>query len=374
MKCPSCFRGIPPTVEKLACQSCEPMSPTEVTNEFGHDLAVRPIFDAVLGRCPRCSTPSSAEACPWCWSVIPPEWRRQPPPKVTCIAMAGARTTGKSMYLGVLKHQLDLFLIGHGSLLRSVGDTERMYTERYGEAIFKERRRLGSTLPAQQDQTTARPLIFEFREPEGATHLLVLRDVAGEDLENVAERAQQLRFLSRADAIVLLLDPLKIDEVRRVLQGEVQQGELGGDGVQLLSNLLDHIKRTSETARCEVPIAVTLSKVDILQKLSNSPSDLRRFMRRPGSPLQRDPSMTRPRYDSKDGGLLHAEIDSLLSNLMGQRLRNVLREGADTYHYFAVSTLGDDTEGDAIDAAGIAPYRILDPVKWILSLESTDVS
>lgn len=110
MKCPSCFRTVPPTVQKLTCGHCDPISPAEVTREFGHDMAVRPIFDAALGRCPRCSTPSQTEACPECWCVIPPAWRRLRSPKVTCNAMAGARTTGKSMYLGVLRHQLDLFI------------------------------------------------------------------------------------------------------------------------------------------------------------------------------------------------------------------------------------------------------------------------
>jgi len=283
--------------------------------------------------------------------------------------MAGARTTGKSLYIGVLKQQLELFVEERQrSVLNSLGGTEQRYQERYGDAIYQQRKILPATIEAARDPASGQPLIFEFRTLDGQHHILVLRDVAGEDLEDLKNRKERLNFLTRADAIVLLLDPLKISEIARVLQGRVQVGELGGDGVEVLRNLVDFLAESQRRRKATIPIAVTLSKVDTLQAVRESNSPLRPLMLRPGSPLQRDPSMRNAKFDAIDSDLLQLEIDSLLQHLIGPRIGNILRESAETYRYFAVSTLGADPEGTAINAAGIAPYRVLDPLKWILRL------
>ena len=243
MKCPNCFRPIPAAVQKLSCVGkCPKETPGDLTALDGIDVEVRPAFDASRGICPQCRVPSTLEACPTCRGVIPSEWREQPSPIVTCVAMAGARTTGKSLYLGVLKQQLELFVDEQlKSVLNSLGDTEQRYQERYGDAIYQQRKILPATVEAAQDPSSGQPLIFEFKTLHGQQHILVLRDVAGEDLEDLRNRKRRLSFLTRADAIVLLLDPLKINEIARVLQGKVQVGELGGDGVDVLRSLLDFL-------------------------------------------------------------------------------------------------------------------------------------
>jgi hypothetical protein len=78
--------------------------------------------------------------------------------------------------------------------------------------------------------------------------------------------------------------------------------------------------------------------------------------------------MREPTFNKKDSDLLQLEIESLLLNLTGPKIRNLLRQSAESYRYFGVSALGADAVGDDIDDAGIAPYRVLDPVKWILQL------
>lgn len=371
-KCPTCFREAPPAIEKLSCVgSCERESPARLNKEYGgRDVLVRPAFDAALGSCPRCRVPSHVEACPHCQGVIFPEWRSRTAPRVTCIAMAGARTTGKSVYLAVLKQQLNLFLQEHGSYLRPLGDTEQHYKERYGDALYVHRRILAPTVEAARDPDAHHALIFQFVDAAGRDQILVLRDVAGEDLQDLRNRKAQLAFLGRADGVILLLDPMKVQSIRDVLHGVVPTvGELGGDGVDVLHQLLDLMREFSGGhAKSPIPVAVTLSKFDTLQLSGEIPgSELHPVMVRRGSPLQRDPSMRTPHHDQTDGLLLHRELESLLETLLGRHLLNLLGHAADRYHYFAVSALGASPEGDAIHSAGIAPFRVLDPVKWILA-------
>lgn len=371
-KCPTCFREAPPTVEKLSCVgTCERESPARLNKENGgRDVSVRPSFDASLGSCPRCRVPSPLEACPHCQGVIFPEWRSATAPLVTCIAMAGARTTGKSLYLAVLKQQLELFLQAHGSYLRPIGDTVAHYQERYGDALYSHRRILPPTVEAARDPEAHQALIFQFVDPAGRDHILVLRDVAGEDLQDLRNRKGQLAFLGRADGVILLLDPLKVQSIRDVLHGVIPAvGELGGDGVDVLHQLLDLMRDLNGgRPKSPIPIAVALSKFDTLQRSGEiEGSELHAVMVRRGSPLQRDPSMRTPHYDPQDGLLLHRELESLLETLLDKQLINLLGHAAERYHYFAVSALGASPDGDEIHTAGIAPFRVLDPVKWILA-------
>ncbi|MCD9153120.1 hypothetical protein [Aeromicrobium duanguangcaii] len=309
------------------------------------------------------------EACASCHSVVPDEWRR-PDTTVTCVAMAGARSSGKSIYLGVLRQQLALWVEEtHGTHLELLGDSERHYWQRYGAPLFDEGVILGATAEIAADPDGYRPLIFRFVDAAGRSQILVVRDVAGEDLEDLVRRRSALEFVKRADAVVALIDPLKMDRLRESLHGIIQPGDLGGDGVEVVLQVLNLL---TDDGRLPVPegkrVAVAVSKLDILQQIRDvEGAPLRRVMVRAGSPLQRDPSMRTAGFDRRDADLVDAEVDSLLVELVGPKLRNLLRQKDVDHRYFAVSALGAHPEGQSLNSAGIAPFRVLDPVKWILS-------
>ncbi|PWN04240.1 hypothetical protein DJ010_00880 [Nocardioides silvaticus] len=294
---------------------------------------------------------------------------RESQPVVTCIAMAGARSTGKSLYLAVLRGQLELWVTTqHRSHLRAHGDTDRIFDERYRRPLYQQRQMLTSTATIQDDETAQRPLIFSFKEQGGRTRALVLRDVAGEDLEDLASRSHRLEFLRRADGIVALLDPYKVESIREMLRGAYDaSGEPGGDGIKVIEQLLDFLSQHREGRHTRVPFAVALSKVDALQELRKvAGTRLSLAMARAGSPLRRDPSMRSPAIDRDDVDLLDAEVRSFITFVDGPGLPNLLREHAERHRFFAVSALGGRPRGDAVPDAGIAPFRVLDPLKWIL--------
>lgn len=373
LKCPTCFRRIGEYVTVLSCVGTCPTESLAKANQFrGWDAYVRRPIQVTAGKgvgaCDKCKVPTRQEACAWCLGPIPGMWR-EAEPTVTCIAMAGARTTGKSLYVGVLKGQLDLWVTEqHRSTLTALGDTERLYEERYRDPLYRERRLLEPTATIQDDETAQRPLIFTYREIGGRTRAIVLRDVAGEDLQELGDRRDKLDFLTRADGVIVLLDPYKVDKIRNVLPGVADPGgELGGDGLRVIEQLLSLLNEGRHGAQTQVPIAVALSKFDVLQKLREvEGTALRKVMARPGSPLRRDPSFRTPYVNHDDMDLLNAEMHSLFTILDGLQLPNLLQERAANYRYFAVSALGAPPEGNAVHAAGIAPFRVLDPLKWIL--------
>jgi hypothetical protein len=303
---------------------------------------------------------------------VPSDWRDY---KVTCVVMAGARATGKSLLLGVMKAQFEQFVDQfHRCALMPLGRTAEVFDERYTRPLYEERNILPPTASMRDVETTARePLIFTFQEhtPAGPrTRALVLRDVAGEDLEARGARDEMLGFFSRADAVLALLDPMKVEEIRLVLQGILPYGgSVGGDGFAVIEHVVRLMGARSPEAQTHIPLALALSKADTLQSLRQVQGNKwRQIMGRPGSPLRRDPSMRTPHFDQVDGDLLHYEVAALLEEFGASRVAHFLSMHAPRSRYFAVSALGAPPRGEMLHAGGIAPFRVLDPLKWILAV------
>ncbi|WP_155992010.1 hypothetical protein [Nocardioides sp. URHA0032] len=314
---------------------------------------------------------TDVEACPACLGEIPPSWRSA---KVTCVAMSGARATGKSLMLAAAKAQLELLVERHHrSALRGIGETERIFYDTYTRRLQEERQLLAPTASIGDDQTTARePLMFGFTEvmPDNTrrSRVLVMRDVAGEDLEDKRDLA--LSFFSRADAVIALLDPLKVPAIRHMLSDAVpSDSRVGGDGTAVLQHLLSLMTGKKVGARTGIPLAVVLSKFDTMQELRRvEGTEWSRIMNRPGSPLQRDPSLRSAWFDAADADLLHMEVRALLDRLEATGVTAMIEESAESYRYFAVSALGASPEGEMLHSGGMAPFRVLDPFKWALQV------
>lgn len=385
MKCPSCFRLLPPTPTTMGCVGLCPVTVNpKASAARGYDVYAGPVLTVesappagqpAAAVCGACQTTSSSEVCPACAYPIPDSWRSS---HVTCIALAGARATGKSLLIAVSKQQLDLLVERHwGSVVQGVGDTQSRFDQHYLKPLFEQRRLLGATEPIQAaDSITREPLIFQFNEPVAKGHapkrrILVLRDVAGEDLENDTGNDIALDFFGRADAVLVLIDPLTVKQIRDMLADIVPEpAKIGGEGVDVLRHVLALMTSRVPGARTKVPIAVVLSKVDVLQKLRQvTGTKWAAIMSRPGSPLQRDRSLVTPHYDDEDGRLLHEEVDGLLEMLGARTIRAMLDGTADTYRFFAASALGDSPDGDMLHSGGIAPFRALDPIKWAFDVQ-----
>lgn len=289
-----------------------------------------------------------------------------------CIAMAGARASGKSLYIAVLVKQLQQLAEKHGRVVVPAdASTEERYREHYEEPLFEQMGLMPPTPShAAADAYQRDPLIFNLGDwdlGDGSgtrPWFLVLRDVAGEDLESPPDDVSNLEFFRDADEVVFLFDPLKVSQIRNYLQGIIPEHQLGGDPVKVLDNLF----RILGQARPN--LAITLSKFDTLQKLEEVPdAKWARMMGNYGAAYRRDTGFT---YNRVDQDLLNIEIRSMLMWLQAQRLVYTIDsrytgQPPSSYRFFATSALGAAPQGSHLHRSGIAPFRVLDPVLWQLA-------
>lgn len=302
--------------------------------------------------------------CPTCERPYPPRWLDA---GTTSIVMAGATGTGKSIYIAVMIKQLEQWAAARGmDLAPATPAVRRVFQEHYVNPLYVERGIMGNTPPSStQDAYQRESLVFELIGRDDVRHHLIIRDVAGEDLEKADELAPgQLAFFGNADCVLFLVDPLKIDGVATSLRGLVPEQELGGDPKQVLAATLALVAHGTPR------LGVIMSKFDVMQALRDvqGGGQWSAIMRNPGAAFFRDPGPF-VLASEHDGTLLHHEVRSLLMRLdqraLVARLENAGRTGG--YQFFAVSALGDTPRGDQLSTRGIAPFRCLDPVRWALA-------
>ena len=377
-KCPHCFHGITPDLHAWRCvnQRCElkpDLIATRYTGVQTHSRRIvklsrppdRPDWNPPVNlACPECRQPMRP-VCPTCHYELPPGWRQG---EAVCVAMAGARATGKSVYLGVMIKQLERMVERMGGSL--VFATERgraTYQNVYEKALYEKRGIIQPTPVATlSDSYQREPLILSLGVFGGKRRFLVLRDVAGEDLERPVAHAQHLAFFAHADAIFSMFDPTQVPSIAGQLPDLVSaQLHEGGDPQVVLENLMRLI------GAGQPKVAIVLSKFDtmqLLRKVKGGPWAT--IMSNTGAGFMRDPGLNTRGYDAVDGNLLHFEVQSLLTRLGAQGLITTITRPhtgrALPYRFFAVSALGEAAEGERIHKRGIASFRCLDPVRWVL--------
>ncbi len=305
------------------------------------------------------------EICPVCHFQLPDGWRDG---HAICIAMAGARATGKSLYIAVLVKQLELLCENLGlSMESATRATAAAYSTNYQTPLFVQRGLIAPTQPVHTQASLQRePLIFSIGIWSGVRRYLVLRDVAGEDMESGDLHTPVFRFFPNADAVFFMFDPLRVKSIRDQLQDLVPaQMFSGGDPRSVLNNVMLAI------GQGQPKLAVILSKFDALRALRDvEGSEWSLIMSNAGAAYLRDTSDAQ-QYDETGGKLLHEEVRSLLIRLnagsMVAAVENPSTGTQLTHRYFVVSSLGHAPAGNRLNARGIAPFRCADPVRWITS-------
>jgi GTPase SAR1 family protein len=358
LTCPYCFARMPRRRVEFRCRGrvagqsgCAEEPDQKYATFTGLPAEPRsPVFAADGRRpralCPACGLESAHRVCPECHSHLPGSYLDS---ASRIVALVGAKGAGKSTYIAVLIHELQNRVGAElsASLVECDDRTRRRYREEFHTPLFGSRR----LLPVTQSAATRlnNPLIYTLtlgrsgllRRGNPAL-TLVLFDNAGEDFTSDESVDRHLRYLGAADAVLFLMDSL----------------ELPGDGPQ------DVIGRVTEMLRGQhgmpagrplpVPVGVALTKIDAIRGDLSATSALRR------------PRPTTGALDLIDREAVHEEVRALLDSWQTDALDRFLEHNYRTYGLFALSALGNVPDGETVNPLGIQPYRVEDPLLWLL--------
>lgn len=393
LRCPFCFHALGADSRMFECAAaCAPQqmdaaSRARIERLRGGD--VRPSTLGLFARkegeqtlslpaevtCRGCQGPT-VEVCPDCLYRLPDRWRDG---VSVCVAMTGPRTTGKSTYIGVAVKQLGRLAQAYRTTLTAMtANTATVYREVYEAAVREARAMSGTPMSTGAEAYQREPLIYSMgRIAAGRELFVVLRDIAGEDLQRIdmQERGEVLLpFLPHADGVVYMVDPLNLPEIVSLLQGLIPTAKSPGDPAGEVLATVKRLATGEWNGRVNPRIAVAIAKFDVMERLRDV-QDVRwsPVMTNPGAAFARDRAVTSGPYHEADGVVQDLEVRSLLQRMKVGHLINALDNDPTIgdHRFFAVSALGTQTEGEFLSSHGISPLHVLDPLRWIAAPVAT---
>jgi hypothetical protein len=383
LACPYCYETFTARQILFRCHGrpnrggtpCQPRRDEVLEQRRGIRRELGPIFRAegwAKGKtnsatCPGCDGTTNYRVCPVCHSRLPAQFGMI---GSRMIAMVGAKDSGKSIQMTVLLHELrNRVGAQYGAAIMGADEeTLGRFTVNYEDVLYKQHQLLDTTQKAEQNEGWVDPLVFRFTATAGGLRggkpeqtIMSFFDAAGEDFLTQDSIDVNTRYLACADGIMLLLDPLQMAGARNLAAPGTplpDTGSLYADPAAILTRVTNMLLPLNRGGRAQIgkPIAVVFTKLDTLWHTFKE-----------GSPLRSAP----PRggcFNNADSLDVHEQIRHLLPSWEGSEIDQILRNHYPRHRFFGVSALGRPPTPDRrVAPDGIQPYRVADPLLWLLS-------
>jgi hypothetical protein len=336
--------------------------------ETGYEDPMYPVFAPRVkslptprrARCPSCHGRTGTHACSECHTPRPADFGGSVSP---VIALVGARSTGKTVYLTVVANQLRTVL--RDRFRTNVwlhGDDARNSLDTNINAIFT-----AGNLPTftQQPDGRSEPLVFEWRRRGGKvfhryhSSYLSFLDTAGESL-GTQRGVAEMRFLAGVNAFMVVLDPFTLPKALERLGLPDAAPRAAASALDVLKQVTESLRNTGgirPQGRNKTPIAVAFAKIDAFRDYFGETH-----------PIFGAEQET-PWYDEAAGRAVHESVRELLREWGSSDIDEFMEANYTNYQYFAVSSLGrpPDYEQNTVAEGGVRPIRVAEPLVWLLS-------
>jgi hypothetical protein len=353
--CPVCFDTFTAGSVRFRCEAQPPH--VFVAPPKGFFSRSKVVTEA---RCPTCNKPARSRLCKSCSFELTHDAGLVQDRRV---AIIGGRNTGKSHYIATLVHKLE-HEVGRNFdvTLRMIGDaTRRRWEDDFHGPLFRRKTLLQITQSAAVDSVVKTPMVFRLmfgRQSGRAGINFSFFDTAGEDMRTLTAMAVETRYITRAEGLIFLLDPLQIPAVReRLPDVPGPPPDPHSEPTYLIDRLCDLFESLSilkPGSKIQVPVAFVLAKIDSIWPLIE-----------PGSVL-RKPGEHFGRLQRRELETVHTEIWNLLEMWLGSGFNKRLDDNFGKFRYFAASALGAPPGPDG-HVTTVSPLRVEDPFLWILS-------
>jgi hypothetical protein len=279
------------------------------------------------------------------------------------VALIGDRNAGKSHFIVTTLHEFE-HRVGDrfGASLILLDDyTMQLYHGELHPRLYEQGKMLLNTQSSRAAASTVRAplaaMLTVGQYPKLSYTNLIFFDSAGEDLGRLDVMEREARYITQADAVIMLIDPLQIPAIRNSLRGVDLPDPSREDQLSLLvrfAALLREARALSARAPIPMPLAITVSKLDAIRPLLD-----------PGNPVLEASSQDRffEWQRAKDiSEFLRAEVSAWL----GEGFDRFVRQNFRYSSYFGVSALGSPPRNGQL-THGVSAFRVEDPLLWLLA-------
>jgi hypothetical protein len=201
---------------------------------------------------------------------------------------------------------------------------------------------------------------------EVSAYTFIIYDGAGEDHEQIAENPSLCKYIAISKAMMVVIDPMILQTVKRSLDRDIYDKSTGGGGsadndknsIDIVNGIADFIRDACGLrigAQIKAPVAVIFTKMDALM----------------GEFKNRTVSMPSPHvnsgyFDYTDAREVDKDIREWLSVKGEDAFINALKANFADFTFFGVSSYGD-LPVSKNELNPIRPHRVLDPILWLFA-------
>ncbi len=292
--------------------------------------------------------------CPYCHNPLPTQFGKYPVENISVIGIHGA---GKTVYLAQLLKYM-------GNYASALGMSCIKTSSRVNEFIAKndpnnydassqKRTAVQSTVSGKLSQ----PLCYLLTTDKSVKKMIVLYDIAGEDCKTQQQLQKFAPFIKKSSGILVLIPPKQI--------GFLDDSDVN-DNFETLDphtaiNEITNILPQNNEGKCEIPIALCISKVDKLvhgkhQILPQDTIVLQDvIMYKKGEPV----------FNGDDYTAVHKAVKPIFEK-NAFNVITTLKNNYEKSNYFAFSSIkcGVD-ENTKVPISEAFPVRIEEPIYWL---------
>jgi GTPase SAR1 family protein len=310
-----------------------------------------------------CGMRTTKLVCPKCHNELPSQFGTT---DSYTIALIGAKEAGKSHYVAVLIHELTN-RVGqsfNASLNALDEQTIQRYKQDFRRYIYEKREVIPATLSARALINVRYPLVYRFSLKRRkalfndlSVSTLVFFDTAGEDLTHLDLMSTETKYLANSHGIIFLLDPLQIPAVRDQIRSSTALPSENTEPQEIIGRVVKLIRQSHKlghNAKITTPIALAFSKVDAMHDLFEPSSPVHRAANHDGY------------FNTTEAQQVNDSMRAHVAEWVGPGLDLFLQHNFETFSYFGVSALGSPPDAEGRLPMGVAPFRVEDPLLWIL--------
>jgi len=282
------------------------------------------------------------------------------------IALLGAKATGKSNYIGVLIQEIinTMCYPFHCTLSMSCSkESAEAYDTYYYRPLYQEGRTIQATDAGVQIPALISSLQFKHNTVSKLRQtLLTFYDTAGENLSDKQSMYLFNGYISYAQGIILLLDPLQVPFIREQLTAKGFTGlpEQNTDTAYVLDAVIQVIRGINKVkGRINIPLALVFTKIDVLEQYDILPAN--------SCLRQESEHLGLGKFVMTDFEDTQLQMEALIDNWVEGTLMSYIKQFRH-YAFFGVTALGANPVGNTLSAK-VNPRRVLDPLLWLLAKE-----
>lgn len=329
------------------------------------------ISDKTIFTCPHCVQSykkgeiiheASRDKCPKCNRILPPEVLET---KNLPFSIVGVVSSGKTNYITVMLNELQHFT-GIDLSVNSIQDTRAIH-EKNSKTLYEDHTVVeGTAAGSIETQIWVIKNLKRIRFNRVPTYTFTIFDGAGENYRNINPSSPECRNIKASKAILLTLDPLILEGVRKKLSDSVRLASMGekqttnSNSSDIVHDMARYIKQAfgiSFDKVLEIPVAIVLTKIDVIidDDSFRSCATVRANSR---------PTDTFGDVNMGEIAAVDREIRNWLLNIGEGAFIKALEANFKNFRFFGVSSFGcaPDSRGHI---AAIKPHRVLDPVLWL---------